>query len=272
MEQCICYILRGDIYLLDYDRAHEGYGDCYGFNYGGGNAKTYAGVMVGNGLLNVNLQINELTKISRRGLEMAGCYYPDLTGSTVEMSLMCTSQKNLAMAFQGLQTSTASTAGNVIDEIYTSPCDDGFEEGAFIRFTNPVDVTTVVLKRDDTLAVLILGQDYTVNELGWTMLVGLPQGVSILATYTSVVRSIQTIESFISKPKTFRITVVGENVSADNPEMYVWTFKKVRLSPLTNQFQIINEDFPDLNFNGAILKDQLADLNESPFMTEERIS
>lgn len=273
MNSCDCYILRGDIYLLDYSKSHEGYGDCYGDNYGGGTSETYAGVKVGNAVIQMNIQQTDLIKVSRTGLEFTGCAYPDLTGSTVDINLLCTSMKNLAMAFRGLNASTASIAGPVVDEIYTAPCDTGFEAGSFVRFVNPADVTTVVLETTDIVPVLLIeGTDYTLTELGFTMLVGLAPGIDITADYTSVVKSIDSIQAFTQQPKTFKITVVGENVSSDDDESYIFTFKKVRLSAMTNPFDVLNEDFPELTLTGSILKDQLAELNKSPFLTVEKIS
>ena len=99
--------------MLDYARVYEGYGDNYGFNYGGGNTRSYLGVKVGNAQLQVNLQQNELTKINRDGFDMTGCAYPDLTGSTIQMSLSCADPKNLALAYRGIATSEASPAGAV---------------------------------------------------------------------------------------------------------------------------------------------------------------
>lgn len=272
MNSCDCYILRGDIYLLDYAKSHEGYGDSYGDNYGGGTSESYAGVMAGNAVLQVNLNQNELIKVSRTGLDFTGCAYPDLTGSTIEMSLLCTSMKNLALAFRGSSSTQTSPVVTVTDEVYTAPYDDGFLEGSFVRFANPVDPSTVVLQRSDDSTVLILGTDYTVDSLGFVILSGLPSGVDILADYTSVSKEIISIEAFLEQPKIFKITIVGTNVSADEEEKFVYTFKKVRLSAQTNSFDVLNDDFPELTFNGTILRDQLAEFNKSPFLTVEKIA
>lgn len=273
MISCDCYILRGDIYLLDYSKSHEGYGDCYGDNYGGGTSETYAGTKVGNAVIQLNLQQNELVKISREGVNFTGCAFPDLTGSTVDVNLLCTSMKNLALAFRGLNSSTTSTAGDVEDEIYTAPCDLGFEVGSFIRFVNPADPSTVVLETTDVVPILLVeGTDYIVNEIGFTMLTGLAPGIDISADYTSITKNIDTIEAFTQQPKIFKITVVGKNVSAEDDEDYIFTFKKVRLSAMTNPFDVLNEDFPELTLSGSLMKDQLTELNKSPFLTVEKIS
>lgn len=267
-----CYMLRGDLYLLDYDKSHEGYGDCYGYNYGGGNDQSYVGVMAGNATVTVNLQQNELVKVSRDGLGMTGCAYPDLTGSIIEVSLKCASQRNLNLALRGVSAETTTTAGAVTSEVYPAPCNEGFQESSFTRFNNPADVATVVLVRDDTMAVLVEGVDYTVTSIGFTMLVGLPPFVNIEATYTALAMTISSIEAFLVQPKLFKMTIIGKNVVSDSDQTYIYTFRKVRLSALTNQFEVLNEDFPDLNLNGFLLRDRLASSNQSPFMTVEKIS
>ena len=263
-----CLLLAGQVYIGECKTA-GGWGLNYGGNWGGGKAEVLAGLPLGNAsAFDINIDSDQQVVVNRNGLTFdAGCGVTNINGMTFDMTLQCMSMENLARFMYGTVTEKFNSGDPVVDACVTSCC-GAFKPCEHIKFRHPlVDVSSVVIKRGDTLAVLVENEDYTVDQTGFTMINGF--STELLVSYNWGSGSYKVVQPFVQKEREYSIYFKGFN-RADTSDMYLVKINRVKVTPL-NTFTLISEDFQNISLSGIILADKTVPSGVSPYFTIEKV-
>jgi len=257
MNEC-CYLGRGKIYIIESAKLAQGWGNNGGFFFGASIPDYYAGRFIGNAsALGVNIAYNSRQAVNRTGLIFdSECGAGTIDGASINLTLDCQSFSNLGLSLFGRNSETFTSDPPVVDQGYYPPAGDQLVAESIFVFNQPlVDTSTLIVKRSDTLAVLVDGTDYTASQVALTMLVGLPANIGLLLSYSWLGTSFQTVDAFTLAEKEWTLTFIGDNLAESN-EKWMATFFKVKLTPVS-QYNLINEDFQELPLTGILSKDHV---------------
>lgn len=257
MNDC-CYLGRGKVYIIESYKLAQGWGNNYGWYWGGSSFDYYAGRFLGNAsAFGIQIAYSPRSSINRSGITFeSDCGVGSIEGASVQLNIDCQSFENLALALYGRQSETFTSEPPVVDLLYPPPAGDQLLNGSTFVFDFPlVDVTTLIVKRSDTLAVLTPEVDYTANQAQIIMLSALPADVGLLLSYSWLGSSFSKVDGFVMPEKEYTLTFVGDNM-AQNNEKWIAVCHRVKFSP-TNEFNLINEDFQQLNLTGILLRDHV---------------
>lgn len=257
MNEC-CYLGRGKVYIIESEKLLAGWGNNWGFFWGGNVVDYFGGRFLGNvSTFGIDVNYNQAIGINRQGITFDGdCAMGTINGATVNLSLECQSMENLSLALYGEKSVVSTSDPAVVDQIYPPSLGDAYLIDSILVFGTPlVDTSTLIVKRGDTLAVLVDGVDYVATQATITMLIDLPVDVELVLSFSWLGTSYQRLDTFTMPEKDYTLTFIGHNMAASN-EIWMATLFKVRLSPLS-QYNFINQDFQQLILSGTLLKDHV---------------
>lgn len=231
MSNCPCYFGYGKIYLSPAPLT-SGWGYDYGAGYGGEQAAYHVGRPLGNTTeLTVNIDYPEDSSLDKEVPYKDNCFDPNLV--TINMNVSCISAPNTALAFLGRHEEVLITDVGEIDQPVVPASGSSIQEGDFIEFNHPiVDPLSVVVKRDDTLATLVLGADYTVDKTGITMLVGFNSSIGLILTYNYNSQQYTSIQSLVNPRQIYGLFFKGRN--AMNQDHKLIKFFRVKFDPVSS--------------------------------------
>lgn len=273
MNGC-CVLGRGKVYVIESSRLISGWGNNWGYYWGGGVTDYYAGRFLGN-VSNLGVEINYTNQqlINRDGLIFSSeCGGGLFESAGINMSVHCKDFQNLAMAFHGTSAETFTLAPPVVDQPYMPPAGEQFQEGGILVFDIPlIDTATLVVKRSDTMAVLVAGTDYVAYETNLKMLISLPPNVGLVLSFSYLGIPYQQMQAFQVPQKEYTMTFIGENI-ANTSEKWVATFFRVKLTP-ARLYNLINENFEEMQFAGILLKDHIREKQgKSPYFEIKKVT
>lgn len=230
MKNCPCYFGYGKVYLSPTPLT-TGWGYDYGVGYGGEQAGYHVGRPLGNSTeLTVNIDYPEDSSLDLNVPYKDNCFDPNFV--TINLNVSCISAPNTALAFLGRHEEVLITDVGEIDQPVVPASGGSIQEGDFIEFNHPiVDPLTVVVKRDDTLATLVLGADYVVDKTGITMLVGFNSSIGLILTYNYNNQQYTSIQSLVNPRQIYGLFFKGRN--AMNQDHKLVKFFRVKFDPVS---------------------------------------
>lgn len=262
-----CYYGTGMLYICD-SPFLTGWGYSYGIGYGGQSVGYHVGRPLGNVTdFSISIDYPNDNDLDRNIPYKGNCTEP--TNVSLNMNLTCDSLRNKAMAYLGRPENVAINEVNVEDELITH-CDGGsFQPGDHITFLNPIaDPLTVIVKRDDTLAVLVQGDDYVVDQTGITLKIGFASGINLLVSYFYLNQTYELIESLLYGRKEYSLFFKGIN-QADMRNKLV-TIYRLKLDPIES-FSYIQQGFSTIPLTGQIYPIRYSDSGLSDYFIERTV-
>lgn len=235
-----CSLYTGQIYVSEAPLV-SGYGAQYGMSYGGGEAG-HVGRFIGNTTsFTVNIDYPQKDWF-RRDIPYKDKFI-DPNNVSLDFSISCNSRKNKELAFNGRYDQVFINQGSVIDEVVVPVT--SFDAGDFIAFTYPVvDLSTVEIRRSDTNALLVLGQDYTLSNAGITLLNGFSSNIDLILDYDYNNQSFYELQTFIESSQPRGLFFKGRDVTQEKD--ITLTFGHVEFDPvgsydyLSGEFSVVN--------------------------------
>lgn len=229
MNESCCYYGYGKLYLSTTPLT-TGWGYDYGIGYSGESAGIHIGRPLGNSTeLSVNISYPSDTSLDLDVPYKDNCFDPDSV--TIQINLSCASPKNTELAFLGRHEEILITETGVTDQPVVPAFGSSIQSGDFIAFVHPiVDASSVVVKRDDTLATLTLGVDYFVDKTGITMMIGFNSNIGLLISYLYNNQQYTSVQALINPRKVYGLFFKGNN--AMNLEHKIVKFFRVKFDPI----------------------------------------
>jgi len=264
MKKDCCAVYTGTVYVSDVPLLN-GYGINYGIGYGGNQIATHIGRSLGN-TPNLTIDVDYPTSNTfRRGIPYRDNLF-EPNSVTVSMSLSCDSPKNKELAFSGDYKKIFINENSVTDEVIAPMT--SFNCGDFIAFSYPiVDLTSVEIKRSDTNATLVLGQDYFLTDAGIKLNIGFDSGVNLLLSYDYAMQSFEELETFIKKPQTRGLFFTGTNVQTK--ENLTLTFGQVEFNPVAS-IEYLEGQFLIMNITANVIPIEWSGSGLSDYFVERR--
>lgn len=237
MKNCSCYFGYGKLYLSPVPLT-TGWGYDFGVGYGGQQAGHHMGRPLGNSTeMVVNIDYPEDTDLDRDVPYKGNCYDP--SNVTVNLNLSCISAKNTEMAILGRHEEVLINEVGVIDQPVSPAFGSTIAEGDFIEFIYPiVDIESLVVVRDDTLAPLTLGVDYIADKTGITMLTGFNSTIGLILTYNFLSQQFTSIHALVDPRKIYGLYFKGRNAMNDDHKLV--RFFRVKFDPVASWSYIGN--------------------------------
>lgn len=267
-----CYFVRGELYALNTQQSRSW---SYAWNYSWGIAQKQmpVGRFLGNvDLLQINVDktINRVVRNSNY-INTPECADITINAITLSMNLRCASPENLIMGYYGNKKVTAAPMQAVIDQpVLTQGV---YAKDTMIPFNQiGVDLTSVVIKRSDTLVNLILNQDYVITPFGIKLKkeFNFVLGINLLVSY-SYNKAVQSIEALTQSPKKIGLFFAGYKLGSEEP--IVIKIYNAILSPISNFEVISRDDFASFSIEGEILANESITANdESKYFKIEQIA
>jgi len=264
MDCCALYV--GSVYVCD-SPIVNGYGVEYGVGYGGEQVAGHVGRCLGN-TQNLTVEVAYPSRTTfRRGIPYKeNLHDPEFV--SINFSVNCNSKRNMQEAFAGLYNQVFINEVSVTDQP-VAPI-TSFAVGDFVAFEHPaVDLSTLVVKRSDTLAVLVDGQDYFKTRAGIKMNVGFNSGTDLLISYDYSNQSYDELQTYLHVPIPRGIFFTGQNVSTG--EYITLTFGHVEFQPIA-QMEYLGGEFVTMNITANIVPIEYTGTGLSDYFVERRFT
>ena len=237
MKDCSCYYGYGKLYLSPTPLT-SGWGYDYGVGYGGESVGLHIGRPLGNSTeLIVEIDYPDDTNFDLDVPYKDNCFDPN--DVRIQINLSCISPKNTELAFLGRNEDILITETGVTDQPVVPAFGSSLQEGDFIEFIHPiVNPSSVVVKRDDNLAILTDGVDYLVDKTGITLLTGFNSSIGLLVTYLYTNQQYTSVQALINPRKTYGLFFKGRN--AMNEDHKLVKFFRVKFDPISTWSYIGN--------------------------------